>query len=93
MVIRANVEESKMKDLRQFFSTSTSPSPNNTNDNPLAVKVGDIIRYQIGPTRWIGVIIETNKYDYIHMAEVQWLNDGHCGTIDVGDCDVIARAQ
>lgn len=82
-----------MKDSRQFFSTSPSTSPNNTNDNPLAVKVGDIIRYQIGPTRWTGVIIKTNVHNYLHMAEVQWLNDGHCGTVDVRDCSVIERAQ
>lgn len=85
-----------MNDSRQFFSHTNSNTNNNSTSyvNLLAekAKVGDIIQYQIGGTiTWTGVIIKTNKHNYQHMAEVQWLNDGHCGTVDVRDCSVIAR--
>lgn len=76
-----------MNDSGQFFLTPT-PTP-----TPITIRVGDIIQYQIGGTiTWTGIIIKTNKHNYQHMAEVQWLNDGHCGTVDVRDCSVIERA-
>ena len=84
-----------MNDSRQFFShTNTSNNSTSYGDAPFrrTVNVGDIIQYQIGGTiTWTGVIIKTNVHNYLHMAEVQWLNDGHTGTVDVRDCSVIAR--
>lgn len=83
-----------MNGSRQFFSHSHSNSNNNSTSyvNLLAVKAGDIIQYQIGEAKWTGVIILTNVHNYRYMAEVQWFNDGHTGTVDVRDCKVIARA-
>lgn len=81
-----------MNDSRQFFSHSRSHTSRQNSINPLAIKVGDIIRYQIGEIMWIGLIIETNRYNYAHMAEVEWFNNGHTGTVDVRDCGVVVRA-
>ena len=83
-----------MNDSRQFFSHSRSNTFRQNSTNPLSIRVGDIIRYQNdkSDTMWIGVVIETNSYNYPHMANVQWFNDGLCGTVDLRQCSCVARA-
>ena len=90
MVIRTNVEEGTMNGSRQFFSRNYRQN----STNPLSIRVGDIIRYQFDndETMWIGVVIQTNHYNYPHMANVQWFNDGLCGTVDLRQCSCVARA-
>ncbi len=79
-----------MNGSRQFFSRNSRQN----STNPLSIRVGDIIRYQDNgsDTMWIGVVIETNYYNYRHMANVQWFNDGLYGTVDLRQCSCVARA-
>jgi hypothetical protein len=107
MVIRANVEESKMKDSRQFFSTSPSPSHDNTNDNPLAVKVGDIVKknkrsitYTKDKARDIGIVVRVKEFDAgnkkSNLFFVYWLTQGenqHLFAYEETELELVSRVQ
>jgi hypothetical protein len=78
-----------MKSLRsrQFFSSSSSHSQN---VNEINIKIGDIIEANFSGYKWVGMIVETNKYNFSHMAEVYWFHYGNCGTVNVFDCKIIS---